>query len=411
MLSRRRFLGTAGAGIAGLAAGAGATAFFEREGDDDATGVDDTIPFYGTNQAGIATAAQDKLVFAAFDVTLQRKSELRDLLRAWSVAAAGMAGGQPAGTVDGTAAAPPGDTGEALGLGPARLTVTLGLGPSLFDKKELGLAAQRPSALHPIGKLPGDALSPERSDGDICVQACANDPQVAFHAVRNLARIGRGFVELRWTQFGFGRTTSTTSKQETARNLQGFKDGTNNLNGDDAGAMKRFVWVGDDEPQRWFRNGTYLVARRIRMLIESWDRVGLDEQEAIIGRHKVSGAPLTGSQEQDVVDLDLRGTGGVPIIPADAHIRLAAPSTHGGQRILRRGYSFTDGIDPATGALDAGLFFICFQRDPQKQFVAIQSRLGAKDPLNEYIVHTGGGLFAVPPGASSGGFVGEGLFA
>ena len=153
------------------------------------------------------------------------------------------------------------------------------------------------------------------------------------------------------------------------------------------------------------------MARRIRMLIEAWDRVSLGEQEAIIGRHKVSGAPLAGALEHDLVDLELRGTSGKPIIPRDAHIRRAAPASNGGERILRRGYSFTDGIDPVTGQLDAGLFFICYQRDPEKQFVTIQRRLAANDALNEYIVHTGSALFAVPPGVRRGGFVGEGLFA
>jgi deferrochelatase/peroxidase EfeB len=290
------------------------------------------------------------------------------------------------------------------------LTVTFGLGPSLFDRDGLGLAARRPTLLRPIGHLPGDELEPARSGGDLCVQACSNDPQVAFHALRNLARVGRGAVVLRWAQLGFGRTSSTTSTQKTARNLQGFKDGTNNINGDDGDAMRRFVWVGDDEPEQWLRGGTYLIARRIRMLIESWDRVGLGRQEAIIGRFKTSGAPLHGTAENDPVDLDLRGTDNQPMIPMDAHIRLAAPATNKNQRILRRGYSYTDGIDAATGQLDAGLFFISYQRDPHAQFAAIQRRLGSNDPLNEYIVHTGSGLFAVPPGAAPGGFVGEGLF-
>jgi deferrochelatase/peroxidase EfeB len=169
--------------------------------------------------------------------------------------------------------------------------------------------------------------------------------------------------------------------------------------------------VVDEEPQRWFRGGSYLVARRIRMLIESWDRASLGDQEATIGRFKQSGAPLSGGAEHDPVQLDLRGSGGVPVIPLRAHIRLAAPATNGGERIPRRGYSFTDGVDPVTGELDAGLFFIAYQRDPRKQFAAIQTRLGASDALNEYIVHTGGGLFAVPPGVRPGGFVAEGLFA
>lgn len=401
-------MAAAGTGAFGLAAGGGAYLLEHREGPGGGT-----VPFHGEHQAGIGTPAQDRLVFASFDLTLASKRELEELLRLWTGAAAAMTAGEPVGSAVDDVDAPPADTGEALGLPPARLTVTFGFGPSVFaraGRDRFGLEARRPSALVPMGALPGDALDPARSDGDLCVQACADDPQVAFHAVRNLARIGRGAAVMRWAQLGFGRASSTGSGQETPRNLQGFKDGTNNIHGDDQAAMERFVWIGDDEPQQWIRGGTYLVARRIRMLIESWDRASLGDQEATIGRRKASGAPLTGGSEHDPVDLELRGTGGAPVIPVDAHIRVAAPSSNGGERILRRGYSYTDGIDPVTGELDAGLFFICFQRDPNKQFAAIQSRLGSTDALNEYIVHTGGGLFAVPPGVRPGGFVGEGLF-
>jgi deferrochelatase/peroxidase EfeB len=408
MATRREFLAAAGAGAAGLAVGAGATAFSEHE-DNLSAGA--AVPFYGEHQAGITTAAQDRLVFAAFDLMLPTKRELQELFREWTKAAVMMTKGLPVGSPGGTVNAPPTDTGEALGLGPAALTITFGLGQTLFLPDRFGLSARRPALLRPLGRLPGDALDPAISDGDICVQACANDPQVAFHAIRDLARIGIGAAVLRWTQLGFGRTSSTVSTQETPRNLQGFKDGTRNLHGDDADAMNRFVWVGDEEPQTWFRGGSYVVARRIRMLINAWDRSALGDQQNTIGRFKVSGAPLTGQKEHDPLDLDARRKDGRPVIPLNAHVRLAAPSTNDGQAILRRGYSFTDGIDAATGELEAGLFFIAYQRDPHRQFAAIQTRLGAHDALNEYIVHTGGGLFAVPPGIRPGGFLADGLFA
>jgi deferrochelatase/peroxidase EfeB len=402
--TRRRLLASAG-GAAGALALGGAGYAIGRESDGGA----DTVPFYGARQAGIATAAQDRLVFGALDLTVGSAAELRELLRAWTDAAAHMTAGEPFGPVVESPEAPPIDTGEAVGLAAAKLTVTFGFGPDVFDGR-FGLAGSRPSALRPLGPLPADYLEPARSGGDICVQACADDPQVAFHAVRNLARIARGAAELRWLQLGFGRTSSTTSAQTTPRNLQGFKDGTNNLKADDDAAMARFVWVGADEPQRWFRGGTYLVARRIRMLIEAWDRTSLGEQEQIIGRFKTSGAPLTGTHEHDVVDLDARQRGGAPLIAPDAHIRLAGSAANDGERILRRGYSYTDGIDPATGQLDAGLFFISFQRNPHIQFAAIQRRLGRNDALNEYIRHTGSALFAVPPGTARGGYIGEHLF-
>jgi deferrochelatase/peroxidase EfeB len=190
----------------------------------------------------------------------------------------------------------------------------------------------------------------------------------------------------------------------------GFKDGTRNLRVEDAGELDRFVWVGDEEPQAWFRGGTYVVARRIRMLIESWDRDHLGDQQDVIGRFKESGAPLTGTQEFDEPDFAAKGPDGQPVIPADAHIRLAAPEDNDGMRILRRGYAYTDGIDPRTGLLDAGLFFIAFQKDPEKQFVAIQRKLGTQDGLSEYLQHTGGGIWAILPGAAAGQNIGSGLF-
>jgi deferrochelatase/peroxidase EfeB len=409
-LTRGQALRITGGGAVGLALAGGGYAAGRDQTD---AAMDAAVPFYGEHQAGIATPVQDRLMFAAFDLTLGSAGELRDLLRAWTDAAAVMTQGASAGSPAGNLLAPPSDTGEALGLGPARLTITIGLGPGVFLRDgadRLGLAARVPSALRPLGPLPADELDPARSDGDLCVQACAEDPQVAFHAVRNLARIGRGAVVMRWAQLGFGRASTTGGPQPTPRNLQGFRDGTNNIRAEDAAAMDRYVWVGRDEPQAWMRGGTYVVTRRIRMLIETWDRSTLDDQEQTIGRRKLSGAPLTGRAEHDHVDLDAVKADGEPVIAADAHIRLAAHSTNGGVRILRRGYSFTDGIDPATGELDAGLFFICFQRDPGAQFAAIQRRLGSVDALAEYVKHTSSALFAVPPGIRPGGHVAQGIF-
>ena len=212
---------------------------------------------------------------------------------------------------------------------------------------------------------------------------------------------------MRWSQLGFGRTATTSRSQDTPRNLMGMKDGTANIRAEDTEAMERFVWV-DGEGPGWMRGGSYMVTRRIRMLLEIWDRSSLEDQEQTIGRHKYSGAPLGGSEEFDPLDLDAEH-GGVPAIPVDAHVRLASAKVNDGERILRRGYSFTDGVDESLGELEAGLFFICFQRDPAVQFVAIQRRLGMNDALNEYIKHVGSAVFAVPPGAGKGGYVGETL--
>jgi deferrochelatase/peroxidase EfeB len=406
-LTRRRLLASAGVGAAGIGLGAGGYLIGQEAAEASEGSGTGTVPFYGEHQAGIATPAQDRLHFAAFDLLSEDRDELRELLREWSRAAAEMSAGEMIGDVNHMELAPPEDTGETVGLAPSSLTVTFGFGPSLFAKRGLGLAAKRPGPLRPLPALPGDELSELESGGDLCVQACSDDPQVAFHAVRNLARIGRGTVVMRWSQLGFGRTSTTSRSQDTPRNLMGMKDGTANIRAEDTAAMDRFVWVGNEGPA-WMRGGSYAVTRRIRMLLEVWDRASLEDQERTIGRHKYSGAPLGAKEEFDQLDLEAEKNGR-PVIPADSHVRLASARENDGVRILRRGYSFTDGVDESLGELEAGLFFICFQRDPAKQFVPLQQRLGSIDALNEYIKHVGSAVFAVPPGAKPGGYVGETL--
>jgi deferrochelatase/peroxidase EfeB len=235
---------------------------------------------------------------------------------------------------------------------------------------------------------------------------------VAVHAIRNLARIGFGTVAMRWAQLGFGRTSSTSTQQATPRNLFGFKDGTANLKAEEPGDLEDFVWVqeGDDDDAAWLAGGSYLVARRINMHIEPWDRTSLREQEALIGRDREEGAPLSGGTEFTEPDFDVTGRDG-PLVATDSHVRLAHPTQNKGVKLLRRGYNFTDG-STALGRLDAGLFFIVFVRDPLEHYVPMQMRLSSQDALMEYLQHTGSGLYAVPPGVrSEEEFIGEALFA
>jgi deferrochelatase/peroxidase EfeB len=400
-------LGAAGVAAAG-GAGFGVARATESSSPEPAA-TNDVVPFYGIHQAGIATPAQDRLAFAAFDVSTSDVDRLQATLGAWAAAAFRMTEGQLIGPTETAPMSPPDDTGEALGLSPHHLTITVGFGTTYFDDR-FGLAARRPAALAPLPVFPGDALDVSRSGGDICVQACADDPQVAFHVIRNFARIGRGTVVMRWSQLGFGRTSSTSSAQVTPRNLMGFKDGTNNIKAEDSASFDNFVWVGAETDQAWMKGGSYVVTRRIRMLIEAWDADRISDQESIFGRRKDTGAPFTGKNEFDQVDLNAK-VDGQPVIASDSHIRLASPATNEGQKILRRGYSYTDGTDPQTGSLDAGLFFIAYQKDPRRQFIPIQTRLGSSDGLNEYIKHVGSGLFAVPPGLSGpGDWYGKALF-
>ncbi|MFC3898228.1 iron uptake transporter deferrochelatase/peroxidase subunit [Lentzea rhizosphaerae] len=410
-VSRRRLLGYAGAGVALAGAGATAGVLASRESPEVENVAAAKVPFRGEIQAGITTPAQDHMHFVALDVKTASRDELIDLLKQWTVAAERMTAGQEAaenGAVGGNAEAPPKDTGEALDLPASALTITIGFGPSLFDDR-FGLKDKRPERLIDLPRFPQDDLDPARSNGDICIQACANDPQVAVHAVRNLVRIGFGRVAVRWSQLGFGRTSSTTRGQATPRNMFGFKDGTRNIKAEDTELLKEHVWVSKEDGPDWLVGGTYLVTRRIRMHIEIWDRTSLTEQEQIIGRNKGEGAPLGQQKEHDEPDLHVKGAGGVPLINDIAHIRLASPESLNGARILRRGYNFTDGSD-GLGHLDAGLFFVAFNRDSRKQFVPMQQALSTKDDMMEYIEHTGSGHFAVPPGVKEGGFWGEGLF-
>jgi deferrochelatase/peroxidase EfeB len=372
--------------------------------------LDAAVPFEGAHQAGIVTPVQDRLLFASFDVITDDRDDLVQVLEDWTAASRRMVNGQLIGTDNDNQDAPPDDTGEADGLGPASLTLTFGFGASLFDRAgdPFRIAARKPAALAPMPLFARDEIRPEISEGDLAIQACANDPTVAFHAIRDLARIGRGVVALRWSQQGFGRTSVTDNKQTTPRNLMGFKDGTNNIVVEDTGALDDHVWVGAKDDPAWMRNGSYLVTRRVRMMLEIWDRSTLADQELTIGRNKQEGAPLGGVKEHDAVNLAAKKDG-EPVIPVDAHVRLAAPEVNDGARMLRRGFSFTDGIDPVTNQLDAGLFFIAYQRDPRTGFIPVQQNL-ATDALNEYIRHDSTGTFACPPGVGANGFVGETLF-
>lgn len=379
------------------------------------SGLDRPVPFRGPHQAGIITPAQDRMHFCAFDVTTDSRAELVTMLKEWTVMAERMTAGEEA-TQDGAVGvnpyAPPADTGEALGLPASQLTLTIGFGPGLFakeGKERFGLTGQRPEVLADLPKFPNETLDPARCGGDIVVQACANDPQVAVHAIRNLARVGFGTAAVRYSQLGFGRTSSTTREQSTPRNMFGFKDGTNNLKAEATGALDQHVWVAGGDGPDWLTGGSYLVARRIRMRIEPWDRTTLLEQERVIGRHKGSGAPLGAEDEFATLDFEVTDSAGSPLIDPDAHVRLAAKDNLGGIEILRRGYNFTDGSD-GFGHLDAGLFFIAFVRNPVTQFIPMQTQLARTDLLNEYITHTGSAVFACPPGLGEGEYWGSTLF-
>jgi deferrochelatase/peroxidase EfeB len=414
--SRRGFLAAA----SGLAAGAILNPRLNppARADVPAAAGADVEPFWGEHQSGILTPAQSHTYFAAFDMADgAKRADLVRILRDWTVAAGRMARGEPLGDAEADAPAP--DSGETLGLRPARLTVTFGFGPGLFVKDgadRFGLAAQRPAALVELPTFAGDQLVEGRTGGDLSVQACADDQQVAFHAVRQLARLADGVAQLRWVQSGF---LPGNGGGRTPRNLMGFKDGSNNPSTAAADLMEKFVWAGAEGPA-WMRGGSYAVVRRIRIALEHWDRMSRSFQEQTVGRRKDSGAPLGGRGEFDPPDLAANDKDGNSVIPDGSHIRLAAAESNDGVRILRRSYSYNDGVSftaerwpPWRQGMeyDAGLLFLCYQRDPRAGFTKIFGPMSKLDMLNQFATHVGGGLFACPPGAAEGEHVGQRLFA
>lgn len=419
-LSRRAFLGSAAASGAGLVVGGVAGPLLGSWGRESPGPADLAAPaaamhpFFGSHQAGVSTPPQAHICLAAWD--MREGTDRRDLvrlLRDWSDAAARMTQGRPvgpSGALDGDPASSPNDTGEALELSASNLTLTIGFGPRLFDCDGIdryGIGAFRPTELEALPSFVGDALKAAWSHGDLCVQACADDPQVAVHAVRNLARIGTLRARIRWLQMGFRSSPRRSGAPSPPRNLFGFKDGTSNIPGDDLEALAEHVWIPPTSNPAWLAGGTYLVVRKIEMLIEGWDREPLAHQEAVFGRSKGTGAPLSGGEEFAAPDFTAMVEGNEAIDPR-SHIRLAHPSNHGGIRILRRGYNYND-ASRAGGRLNAGLLFVSYQRSPG-QFIRIQRAL-ADDLLNDYVRPIGSAIFAVPPGASEGGFVGETLLA
>ncbi|WP_443059307.1 iron uptake transporter deferrochelatase/peroxidase subunit [Streptomyces sp. NBC_00435] len=408
-ISRRRLLGTVGAaGATGLALGATGGALVHSAVSGSGTpgsagapaGIGATrVAFHGEHQGGITTPLQAKGHVLAFDLAPGAgRTEAAALMRRWSDTARRLTAGETA---------PVADSGIALDAGPSSLTVTFGFGHSFFERT--GLTARRPAALDPLPDFSSDRLDPQRSNGDLWVQIGSDDALVAFHALRALQKDAGEAAKLRWQMNGFNRSPGATAAPVTARNLMGQVDGTNNPKPAEADFDKRIFVPGTVPPEHaWMVGGSYAVVRRIRMLLDHWDQQSLAQQEQVIGRTKATGAPLTGGDETTAMALDRIGADGKPVIPSNAHARISAPAQNGGAAMLRRPFSFHDGIS-GDGTPDAGLLFICWQADPARGFVPVQRKLDRGDALSEFIRHESSGLYAVPPGARAGEYVGQRL--
>jgi deferrochelatase/peroxidase EfeB len=406
-VARRSFLrgaavGAASAAAAGIAAGVAAATVAEADGPGPSGR---RIALEGPHQAGILTPPQDAATFVAFSVTARDAAGLGALFRTLTDRVRFLAsGGSPAAT---DVASAPTDSST---LGPRvpsdGLTVTVGVGASLFDER-FGLAGRKPAKLTAMPVFPDDHVEGSTElHGDVMLQICADSRDTVMHALRDIAKHTRGGMQPVWKVDGF----HAASRPDGApRNQLGFKDGSANPDVSKASVTEDLIWTrgGGAEPA-WTEGGSYQVVRIIRMLVEFWDRVSLHEQENMIGRRRDSGAPLDGSAEHDTPNYpaDPRGL----VIPMDAHIRRANPRTTATaqQQILRRGYNYERGLD-LNGNLDIGLIFCCYQQDAQRQFQAVQERL-AGEPLVDYIQPTGGGYFFALPGVrDAGDYFGAGL--
>ena len=378
--------------LRGTLAGAGAAAVTGFAVTADAAGPT-SVAFHGVHQAGILTDQQKQAVFASFDVIAANKAELTDLFKTLTDRARLLTTGgalPPLGIT-----APPPDSGVlGLDMPGDDLTITVGVGASLFDDR-YGIKDRKPAKLTPMKEFPNDSLDESLCHGDLSLQLCASETDVVLHALRDIARHTRGAMQLRWRVDGF---QSPPRPAGTPRNLMGFKDGTVKPASAD---YDKLVWVGqgNGEPA-WTEGGSYQVLRQIRMLVEFWDRVSVQEQENMFGRRRDTGAPLDGSSETDIPHYGDDPTGGA--IPLTSHIRRANPRTAdtAASQFLRRGYNYDKGTD-SVGDLDMGLLFCCYQQDIARQFEAVQTRL-VDEPLVDYIRPVGGGYFFALPGVRDG---------
>ncbi|MFD0316058.1 iron uptake transporter deferrochelatase/peroxidase subunit [Streptomyces flavalbus] len=398
-ISRRRLLGTAGATGLVLGAAGGGVGYAARPAE--ATPLTslgaERIEFHVKHQPGITTPMQARGHLVAFDLAAGAgRKEAVALLRRWSETARRLMAGEPATQ---------GDTDVATDAGPSSLTVTFGFGHSFFART--GLEKRRPVALDPLPEFSSDRLDKARSDGDLWVQIGANDALVAFHALRALQKDAGAAARVRWQMNGFNRSPGATAQPMTARNLMGQIDGTRNPKPSEPDFDQR-IYVPEGGDPDWMANGSYVVVRRIRMLLDDWEKLSVGAQEDVIGRRKADGAPLSGGGETTEMDLEKTDAEGGLVVPINAHARISRPDQNGGAAMLRRPFSYHDGFD-ADGTPDAGLLFVCWQADPLRGFVPVQRKLDRGDALSPFIRHEASGLFAVPGGAPEGGYVGQAL--
>ncbi|WP_448969527.1 iron uptake transporter deferrochelatase/peroxidase subunit [Macrococcus capreoli] len=402
-MSRRDFLKIASIGGAGVVVGStglGTSLLAINHFGKDNKHTKHKVNFYGKYQSGIISDVQKHVNFVVLELHSTEVNEVKEMFKQWTAHSIKLMNGDLIAPLTNNTMLPTIDTGEAKGLDAARLTLTYGVSPTFFDK--LKITEKRPKDLKDLPHFPKDQLDDKFTGGDIVIQACSDDPQVNFHAIRNLIRASSGIVTMKWAQTGFNSFEEKEGKVQTPRNLFSFKDGTGNPKAHEQDALDQYIFANSG----WEKNGSYLVVRKIQMHLETWDRTALEDQEATFGRHRDSGAPLGKKNEFDTVNIEEKDKEGNYVIPEDSHVHLAKKAK---TKMLRRSFSYTNGVNEQTGAFDAGLIFVSYQKSPE-QFTRIQNMLGRIDRMNEYITHRGSGVFLVFPGIKEGGYIGETLF-
>lgn len=354
-----------------------------------------TEPFFGEHQAGILTPQQAFGVFIGLDLAKATdKARAAKMLQVLTDDSARMTRGDvPLGGLENDTAALP-----------ARLTVTMGFGPGFFDR--IGRSAACPAIVREFPTFERDKLDKTWGQTDLVLQICSEDPVTLSYAQRRLARDAAPFATVRWAQRGFLNARGTEADGTTARNLMGMRDGTANER--DPAQRADVVWSRDDQyPLQ--KGGSELVIRRIRIDMPRWDDLETSGKELAFGRRISDGSPLTGTAETDTVDRAAQDAQGFPVIAPNAHAALAQARV-AQERMIRRPYNYDDGPRP-DGTVDEGLIFAAYQADLETAFVPVQRRLAKTDALNTWITHVGSAVYAVPPGAREGSFVGAPLFA
>ncbi|MBI1352042.1 MAG: Dyp-type peroxidase [Actinomycetales bacterium] len=408
-LSRRGLLAAGGVALIGVASGCTSaasppanptaasplppSATTASDAATQATGQDLVYPFYGAHQSGVETPPTTLQTFIGLDLIDPSPRTADAVLRLVSDDAARLTQGQPA----------LGDTEPGIAASPAGLTITVGIGRQLFERTRRADAI--PDSLVEIPAFPTDAFEKPWVQTDMIVQIASDDAVTLTHATRMVTKDLSTLVSVRWMQDGFLPNEPAVPGGVGRRNLMGQVDGTVNP---EPGTpdFNTVVW-DDSEGPAWVTGGTVLVLRRIRLLLDDWEKLDPTTQENVIGRHQDSGAPLGGTSELEAFDYEAVDANGLPVIPEDAHIRVArAASTE--QMILRRPYSYNAGM--RNGTNDMGLLFAAYMRDPATSYIPMQTRVAELDAFNRWNITIGSAAYFLPAGAREGGYIGEGIF-